>query len=261
MGSMPQDPQLPGVRALPRQAHDTMPPRRFRKTVALGIGLAVLIGAPIGALLVDHEGPWTGLLWDSLVRLPFVLVCFGFVVLTVRAARDRKWKKVLQGCLVLAFFGTITSVASLQFARQLRGLIHFRRMQGPVRSVTVGCQTTEDVTLVAKILSDLRKAEWYSPDSHGWAPYTALTLKFADGHVESYALTEVLAEDRLVLHPAEGDSGLLAVPKLTISLGRAGLLSVSSHPRYDKKGFYEAIVPSSVCKEPREANEGKAGRE
>jgi hypothetical protein len=54
----------------------------------------VLIAAPFGALLIFHEGPWTGLLWGFLFRLPFVSVCIGFVVLIFGAAREGKWKKV-----------------------------------------------------------------------------------------------------------------------------------------------------------------------
>jgi hypothetical protein len=216
-----------------------------------GICLGVLIATPLAALLMFHEGHWTGFLWDFLFRLPFVLMCIGFVVLIARAAREGKWKEVLQGVLVLALFGTITSVATLEFARQLRGLIHFRRMQSSrVRSVAVECHSTNDSALVGGIIADLQKAEWYSPDSYGWAPYATLTLSFTDGRVEVYTLTEALAEGRLVVHPAPGNSGLLAIPHLSDSLQRAGLLSVSLHPRYDKKGFYKAVVPGSVCKNP-----------
>jgi len=215
--------------------------------------LGALIAAPLVALLMFHEGPWTGLIWDLLFRMPFVMMCAGFVVLIVRAARGRRWKEVRDGILALALFGSVTFLACLQFARQLRGLLHFRQMQlDQVRSVTVECHSTEDPALIRGIIADLRRANWYSPDSHGWGPYAALTLRFADGHFEIYTLTEVLAEGRLVLHPAPGNSGLLAIPHLSQSLERAGLLSVTSHLRYDNKGLYDAVVPSSVCKNSAE---------
>ncbi|HKW63108.1 MAG TPA: hypothetical protein VJN89_11225 [Candidatus Acidoferrum sp.] len=151
--------------------------------------------------------------------------------------------------MALAFFGMLTSLMTFEFARQLRGLIHFRRMQSSqVLSVAVECHSTADSAMVSAIIADLQKAEWYSPMSHGWAPYAAITFRFTDGHVETYTLTEVLAEGRLVVRPAAGNSGLLAMPHLSDSLHRAKLLSVLSRPRYDNKGFYEAIVPGSVCK-------------
>ena len=251
MESMQGGRELPGTRALLRHAYNTMPRRRFWRIVVTGICLGVLTATPFVVLLISHEGNWTGFLWDLLFRLPFVLMCVGFVVLIVRAARERKWKDVLQGVLVLTLFGTITSFVTLEFAHQLRGLIHFRGIQSSqVSTVAVECHSTTDSVLVSGIIADLRRAEWYSPASHGWAPYATLTLVFTDGRVEVYTLTEVLAEGRLVVHPAPGNSGLLAVPHLSDSLQRAGLLNVSSHPRYDNKGFYEAIVPSSVCKNP-----------
>ena len=251
MGSMQDSREVPDARSLLRHAYNTLPRRRFWRVLAIGICLGVLIATPLVVLLVFHEGNWTGFLWDFLFRLPFVVMCIGFVVLIVRAAREHKWKEVLQGVLVLAFFGTITSFATLEFTRQLRGLLHFRSMpSGQVSTVTVECHSTVDSGLVSGIIADLRRAEWYSPGSHGWAPYATFTLTFTDGHVEVYTLTEVLAESRLVVHPAPGNSGLLAVPHLSDSLQRAGLLSVSLRPRYDNKGFYEAIVPGSVCKDP-----------
>ena len=247
---MQDSPERPNARELLRHAYNTMPRRRFWRAVLTGICVGVLVGAPLLALLLFHEGHWTGFLWDFLFRLPFVLMCIGFVVLIFRAAREGKWKEVSKGVLVLAFFGTLTSIATVEFARQLRGLIHFRQMQSSqVRSVSVECHSTTDSAMVSGIIADLKRAEWYSPDSHGWGPYATLTLSLTNGHVEVYTLTEVLAEGRLVVHPAPGNSGLLAVPHLSDSLQRAGLLSVSSRPRYDNRGFYQAIVPSSVCKD------------
>ena len=211
----------------------------------------MLVATPFVFLLIFHERPWTGFLWDFLFRLPFVMMCLAFVVLILRAACQRHWKEVLQGIAVLALFGTVTFVASLQLARQLQGLLHFRRLQPEaVRSVSVECHSTDNPAFVRAIVADLRAAGWYSPDSHGWTPYAAFTLRFADGHFEIYTLTEVLAEGRMVLHPAPGNSGLLAIPHLAQPLERAGLLTVSSHLRYDKRGLYDSIVPTSVCKSP-----------
>lgn len=246
---MPPGQALPDVRTFLRQAYDRIPRRRFWIAITASFSLGILIALPLAALLIFHEGPWTGFLWDFLFRLPFVAMCLGFVGLLVRGARQRRWKEVLQGIVVLALFGTITFVACRQFVLQLGGLLRFRRLQvNQVRSVAVECHSSDDPGMLREIVGDLRAAEWYSPDSHGWAPYVALTLRFADGHIEIYTLTEILAEGRLVVHPAPGNSGLLAIPHLSDSLQRAGLLSVSSHLRYDKKGLYDAIVPSSVCK-------------
>jgi hypothetical protein len=253
---MAQNQEMPDARAVLRQAYNTMPRRRFWRVLLIGIGLGVVIAVPLVALLMFHEGPWSGFLWDFLFRLPFAVMSFGFVVLIARPGRQRKWKEVLQGVLALGFFGTLTLFVWLQFARQLGGLVHFHRMQfGQLRSVTVECHSTDDPAFIGGIISDLRRAEWYSPDSHGWAPYAALTLRFTDGHFETYRLTEILAKGRLVLHAASGNSGLLAIPHLSVSLQRASLLGVSSHPRYDKPGFYEAIDPGSVCKNSAEEDQ------
>ena len=237
------------VGELLRQAYDRMPRRRFWVAVAGAITVALAIALPLGALVLFHEGPWTGFAWDLLVRLPFALLWIAFVLVAVREARTGRWKALSAFALVLLLFALVTGLAWLKLVRQAWGLVHLRQMPGDgVRAVAVACHETDDPRQIHQITADLRGAEWYSPDSHGWAPYAALTLRFADGHREQYQLTEELAQDRLVVRLAAGDAGLAAVPHLAVSLEQASLLQVADLPRYDKRGTYRAIVGRSVCK-------------
>jgi len=218
--------------------------------VAGGIATGLAIGAPFLALLLWHEGPWSGFLWNLLFRVFFSLVCCVLLVESIKAAKGGRWKEVAKGLGVFAFFTVIISLFWLQFGRQLSLVVHLHRLpDGQVRALSVACHSTDDPDSIRQIVSDLRGAQWYSPDSHGWSDYADLTLSFADGHEEHFSLTEVLAEGRLVVRLNTENAGLAAIPHLSDSMQRAGLLKVASYPRYDNKGFYQAIVPPSVCRQ------------
>jgi hypothetical protein len=217
-------------------------------TVAAGLGLGLLLGLPLGLLIMFHEGPWAGFLWDLLWRLPFALLCIFLIIQFTNALRTRQFKGAGTAILVLVFFCSLTGFAWYGFARHVSSVIRFHRLvPEQVRAVSVACHVTDDSHFVEQIVQDLRGAQWYSPDSHGWEPYAPLTIVLADGRREDYSLTRVLAENRLVIRVPRGDRNLLAVPDLRKSMEAAGLLQVASYPRFDKKGLYEALVPSSLC--------------
>lgn len=246
---MREDVALARVRDLVRQQYHSVPRRRFWMAVAGAITAVLAIALPLGALVFFHEGPWTGFAWDLLVRLPFALLCVAFVLVAVREARTGKWKALSAFALVFLLFALVTGLAWFKFVRQAWGLVRVLQLPGDgVHAVAVACHETTDPELIHQITADLRGAEWYSPDSHGWAPYAALTLRFADGQRAQYQLTEELAGDRLVIRLAPGDAGLAAVPHLAVSLEQASLLQVADRPRYNKRGTYRAIVGGSVCK-------------
>lgn len=247
---MNESPQKAQIGELLRQFYKTVPRRRFWLVVARGIGIGILLGAPVVALLLYHEGAWTGFIWDLLFRLPFLLLVIAFLAQTVRSVRSGKFKEAMKGFPVLIFFGLITSLAWYEFVQHMQAAIHFHRLEtAQVREVRVGCHTTEDSLTVQQISNDLRGAEWYSPDSHGWSTYADLMLRFADGHTENYSLTHILAEGRLVVRWPGNNGVLVAVPNLAKTMQEAGLLKVAAYPRYDNKGYYLAIVPPSVCKQ------------
>jgi hypothetical protein len=235
-------------RELWERARGSMTATRFWITVTASMLLGVLIASPIALLLLFHSGPWTGFLWDLLFRLPFVLLCLFMVIQLVMTLRSRQFKEAGQMFLFLAFFGTITTIACYGFIRQISFLAHLHSLPArQLRTVSVACHSTDNPATVAQIAEDLRGAQWYSPDSHGWAPYAALRLEFTDGHREEYALTKILADGRLVVRLPGKNTVLLAVPDLRAAMEAAGLLQVATYPRYDNKGVYEALAPSSVC--------------
>jgi hypothetical protein len=246
-----QDPaQVRPLRGGFQQLYSGVPRRRFWAVIAGGLGLGIAFAVPLTALILFHEGPWTGFLWDLLFRLPFLLLVLFLLVEVSRSLRTGKLKEAMKGLLVLIFFGLLTSWAWFQFVRHVQSVVHFRQLQPrKVIEVGVGCHATADANVVEQIMTDLRGVQWYSPDSHGWSPYAELTLKFADGHSEYYSLTHTLAEGRLVVRWNGSNAILVAVPHLADSMEHAGLLRVASFPRYDNKGFYQAIVPPSVCKQ------------
>jgi hypothetical protein len=230
--------------------HSSVPRRRFWLVIAGSVGIGLALAAPLSLLLMLHEGPWTGFLWDLLFRLPFLLLLFFLLVGGLRSIRAGKLKEAAKAFAGLAFFGLIMSLFWFEFARHVQAVIHFHQLQAQqIRGVRVACHATDDLIVVQQIVRDLRGAQWYSPDSHGWSAYADLTLEFADGHKEYYSLTEALAEGRLVVRLSGGNAVLLAVPELDKTMQEAGLLKVASYPRYDNKGFYQAIVPPSVCKQ------------
>jgi hypothetical protein len=185
-------------------------------TLAAGLGLGLLFGLPLGLLVIFHDGPWTGFLWDLLWRLPFAFLCLFLIIQFTKAFRAKELKGAGTGLiLVVLFFCSLTGFAWYSFAWHVSSVIHFHRLApDEVRAVRVGCHVTEDWHSVKQIAMDLRGAEWYSPDSHGWAPYALVILEFADGHREEYSLTRVLAENRLVIRVPRGGRNLLAVPRL-----------------------------------------------
>jgi hypothetical protein len=220
--------------------------------IAGAIGIGALIAAPFALLLMFHEGPWSGFLWDLLNRLPFLMIVIVLLTGVLQSFRSGKRKDAALLFLVLIFFGLLGTLAWFEFVRHMQSLVHFHRLQPlQVREVRVACHTTTDPLAVQQIMTDLQGAQWYSPDSHGWSPYADLTIEFADGRTESYALTKILAEGRLVVNVHQRGVGwvLLAVPNLADSMQQASLLKTASYPRYDNKGLYQAIVPTSVCKQ------------
>ncbi len=246
---MREDAPLSRVGELLRHTYDRTPRPLFWTVVGGAISVALAVAIPLGALILFHEGPWTGFAWDLLVRLPFALVCIALFRIAVRAARTGERKVQSTFAVLLVLFALLTGLVWLKFVRQASSLVHVRQLPGDkVRAVAVACHETNDPLLIQMITADLREAEWYSPDAHGWAPYAALTLRLADGHREQYHLTQELAEDRLVIRLAVGDAGLAAVPHLAGSLEHASLLQVAGLPRYDKRGTYRAIFRRSVCK-------------
>ena len=225
-----------------------MPKARWRMKVAGALGLGLMIAFPLGLLLMFHKGPWTGFFWDLLIRLPFALFCILMAVLLASALRARQLKDAGKLFLILAFFGALTSFACRSFVLRVSSLFHFHRLRPEqVHAVKVACHATDDPHSVQQIVQDLRGAQWYSPDSHGWEPYAPLAIMLADGRREEYSLARVLAENRLVVRLQGGNAVLLAVPHLRASMEAAGLLKVASYPRYDKKGSYQALDPASVC--------------
>jgi len=235
-----------------RQLRAKTPRGRFWLAVLGSCALGMAIAAPLVVLLLYHEGAWSGFLWDLLFRLPFLLLAFAMALALSRAVRDRKYAEAAKLFLALVFFGALNIMVWFVFVRQAQGLMHFRRLHAEqVREVKVGCHDTTDAQRVQQILNDLRGVEWFSPDSHGWSAYADFTLRFADGHSENYSFTEILAGKRMVVRLAGANSVLLAVPNLARSLQEAGLLKVATYPRYDNKGYYYAIVPPSVCKQPQ----------
>jgi hypothetical protein len=215
--------------------------RRFVR-IAFLFAVSIAVGATIPALLMIHQGPWAGFLWDFLFRLPFLLLCVAFVIQFVRSIHSGDRKGAAKALPVLIFFGLITSIAWFEFVRHVRSIVHFHQLQPlSVRQVKLACHTTADPISFHQIVMDLKRAQWFSPDSHGWSPYADLSLEFADGHTENYPLTKILADGRLVIKTEGTDSGLLAIPHLSESVQQTGLLKY--------KGFYQAIVPFSVCKQ------------
>jgi len=236
-----------------RQLKGKTPRARFWLTIIGSLTLGMAIAAPLVTLLLYHEGAWSGFLWDLLFRLPFLLLAIAMALAVFRAIRDRKYMDAAKLLLVLVFFGAINVLAWSVFVRHVQGVMRFRRLQAEqVREVRVGCHATADEQQVRQIARDLHEAKWFSPDSHGWSAYADFTLRFADGHYESYSLTEFLAGDQLVVRLAGANAVLLAVPNLAGSMQEAGLLKVATYPRYDNKGYYQAIVPPSVCKQSRQ---------
>jgi hypothetical protein len=244
---MQENPQIAQFRESLQRLYTSAPKRRFWLVVAGSVGLGMALAAPLVFLLMFHEGPWTGFLWDLLFRLPFLLLLVVLLIEGLRSIRAGKLKEAAKAFLIFVFFGSIMTFFWFEFARHVQEVIHFRRLRAQqVRVVRVACHATDDLIVVQKIVTDLRGAQWYSPDSHGWSPYADLT---ADGHKEYYSLTQFLAEGRLVVRMGGGDSVLVAVPELGNAMQQAGLLKVASYPRYDNKGYYQAIVPPSVCKQ------------
>ena len=131
------------VGELLRQAYDRMPRRRFWVAVAGAITVALAIALPLSALVLFHEGPWTGFAWDFLVRLPFALLWIAFVLVAVREARTGRWKALSAFALVLLLFALVTGLAWLKLVRQAWGLVHSpadARRWGP----SGGCRVPRD---------------------------------------------------------------------------------------------------------------------
>jgi len=247
---MKDNPQALHFRDSLRALYTKTPRLRFWILIAGALGIGVLVAVPFALLLMFHEGPWTGFFWDLLFRLPFLVLVIVLLALILRAVRSGQRKEVAQLFLGLIFIGLPTALAWFEFVQHVQSLVHFHRLQPrQVREVRVACHTTADPLAVQQIMTDLQGAQWYSPDSHGWSPYADLTLVFSDAHTESYSLTKILAEGRLVVRSEEKNSVLLAVPHLAASMQQAGLLKAASYPRYDNKGVYQAIVPTSICKQ------------
>ncbi|HYK83372.1 MAG TPA: hypothetical protein VEU55_09550 [Gemmatimonadales bacterium] len=242
---MPPDRPPSTRRELLLQAYYRLPSGHRWQIIAASLALGVVLALPLGALILFHEGPWTGLAWDLLVRLPFALLMVYCLVAALRSARGGRWKDAA----MLVPIALLPAMVWVPIVRQGVGLLQLHRIAGDqVRAVTVACHATQDPVAIGEITTDLRAAEWYSPDSHGWTPYVDVTLTYADGHVERVALTRVLAEGRLVLRLGGGNAGLAAVPHLAVPLERAGLARVAALPRQIAPGSYEAIVPASVCR-------------
>jgi len=247
---MQDNPQAFHFRNALRALYTRTPRLHFWLLIAGAIGIGVLIALPFALLLMFHEGPWTGFLWDLLFPVPFLVLVIVLLALILRAIRSGQRKEAAQLLLGLLFIGLPTALAWLGFVQHVQSLVHFHRLQPhQVREVRVACHTTSDPLALQQIMTDLQGAQWYSPDSHGWSPYADLTLVFSDGHTESYSLTKILAEGRLVVRSEGKNSVLLAVPHLAASMQQAGLLKTASYPRYDNKGVYQSIVPPSVCKQ------------
>lgn len=148
------------VGELLRHQYDRMPRPLAWKAVAGAISVALAVAIPLSALLLFHEGPWTGFAWDLLVRLPFALLCIALVLVAVREARTGQCKALSTFALVLLPFALLTGLAWLKFVRQAWSLVHLRHLAGDgVRAVAVACHETNDPLLLRQIMADLRRAE------------------------------------------------------------------------------------------------------
>ena len=87
-----------------QQLYNSVPRWRFWAVIAGGLGLGIVLAVPLAALILFHEGPWTGFLWDLLFRLPFLLLFLFLVVEVLRSLRIGKLKEAMKGFLVLIFF-------------------------------------------------------------------------------------------------------------------------------------------------------------
>src|SRR5258708_24900706 len=124
LGPMREDALLKRVGELLRHQYHSMPRPLFWKAVAGAIAVALAVVIPLSALLLFHEGPWTGFAWDLLIRLPFAVVGIALVLVAVRQARAGQRKALPAFALVLLAFALVTGLAWRRFVRQARGLAH-----------------------------------------------------------------------------------------------------------------------------------------
>lgn len=108
---MREDASLKRVGELLRHQYHSVPRPLFWKAVAGAIAVALAVVIPLSALLLFHEGPWTGFAWDLLIRLPFAVVGIALVLVAVRQARAGQRKALPAFALVVLAFALVTGLA------------------------------------------------------------------------------------------------------------------------------------------------------